>query len=142
MLSAFGSWGSLVVGVIGWVMLLVGIVHDSRVLLSVSLGGFWLVAVLLSVLEIPMAFIGLVGVLSAFSWDTGRRSVDLGRYFTGESQTHSIEYTHAMSTLVVGLGSLFMVYVLFSVFSGTQSELSVLSLTLGYALLLFILSRY
>lgn len=138
--SAFYSWSGLGVGVLGFLLIILGVVRNRNRILTVGAFALFLGSVLAGVDGAPPIPVLVSVICTVLVWDLGGYAIDIHHQLGDRAQTERIEVVHAAGSLLVGSVTIAVGYALYMTGTGEQ-PLSGLLFLLVAAFLLVVALR-
>lgn len=129
--SGFFAWTALGVGIVGFALLLVGLIRGSNANVTVGAFGLFLAGLLAGVWGGPVGLV-LVSVTAAvLAWDYGGTAISIGEQLGREADTGRLEIVHMASSGTVGMVTAGIGYGLYLGGSGGQPVVALVFLILA-----------
>ncbi|AUX09806.1 hypothetical protein AArcSl_2181 [Halalkaliarchaeum desulfuricum] len=137
--TGFYSWGGLLAGAVGLVLLLAGLVRGTTA--PVTIGGFGLViaGIVAGAQGAPVVSVLAGVVFAVIAWDAAGLAIGLGKQLGRGADTTRLELFHVAGSLAVGIVSAGIGYAIYVFATGGQPVGAVVFLLVGTLLLLVVL---
>ncbi|MUW14039.1 hypothetical protein GJ633_04720 [Halorubrum sp. CBA1125] len=134
--SGFYSWGALVAGTLGLLLLLSGLVRGSNAAVTVGAFGLFLGGVTAGVQSAPTVPVLVSVTFAVLAWDAGGNAISIGRQLGREADTIRIEVTHVAASGLVGVVTVGLGYGLYRTGTGEQPVAALVFSVLAAVLLI------
>lgn len=134
--GGFYSWFALAFGILGFCLLVAGLVRGSHRPVTLGAVGLAVGALVAGIGGAPVPAV-LVSVTAAIlAWDAGASAIDIGRQLGREAGTTRLEATHVAASTGVGLATAGVGYGLYRAGTGERPVVALVLLLVAAVLLL------